>query len=203
MRHGPHRDAACLRAGRVAPDLTIKGLGGYQPLGAGAAIAKDIRCFANGSGFFSTATPMGRWPRLPGCRAADDPAEIARQCVAMGTELETRLTERLGNHRHVGDIRGRGLFRGVELVADRASKHPFDPKLKLNARIKKEAMARGLMVYPMGGTIDGRLGDHVLLAPPFIVDRSDISRIVERLGDAIDAAIASLPIESTNQGEPR
>jgi adenosylmethionine-8-amino-7-oxononanoate aminotransferase len=113
--------------------------------------------------------------------------------VAMGAELERQLTERLGNHHHVGDIRGRGLFRGVELVADRAGKRPFDPKLKLNALIKKEAMARGLMVYPMGGTIDGRLGDHVLIAPPFIVDRADIGRIVERLGDAIDAATSALP----------
>jgi adenosylmethionine-8-amino-7-oxononanoate aminotransferase len=106
----------------------------------------------------------------------------------MGGELERRLVERLGNHHHVGDIRGRGLFRGVELVKDRASKQPFDPAQKINVRLKREAMARGLMVYPMGGTIDGQRGDHVLLAPPFIVDSQGIQRIVERLGDAIDAA---------------
>lgn len=187
---------------RVAPDLmTIaKGLGGgYQPLGAVLLSQKIFDAFANGSGFFQHGhTYMGHPMAAAAGLAVQQTIRrenLLANVVAMGTELETRLTERLGNHRHVGDIRGRCLFRGVELVADRTSKHPFDPKLKLNARIKKEAMARGLMVYPMGGTIDGRLGDHVLLAPPFIVDRSDISRIVERLGDAIDAAITSLPIE--------
>jgi adenosylmethionine-8-amino-7-oxononanoate aminotransferase len=83
------------------------------------------------------------------------------------------------------------LFQGVELVADRDTKEPFHPKLELHARVKREAMARGLMVYPSGGTIDGTAGDHVLLAPPFIVDTTTVDAIVERLGDAIDAAIAT------------
>jgi len=103
--------------------------------------------------------------------------------------LEQRLFERLGNHRHVGDIRGRGLFRGIELVADRASKEPFDPALKLNARIKAAAMERGLACYPGGGTADGLRGDHVLLAPPYIVSVEEIDLLVDRLGTAIDAAI--------------
>jgi adenosylmethionine-8-amino-7-oxononanoate aminotransferase len=89
-------------------------------------------------------------------------------------------------------VRGRGLFQAVEIVADRGSKESFDPALKLHARIKSEAMARGLMVYPMGGTIDGTRGDHVLLAPPFIVDAAAIDIIVERLGDAIDASVSDL-----------
>jgi adenosylmethionine-8-amino-7-oxononanoate aminotransferase len=110
----------------------------------------------------------------------------------MGARLDERLRQRFGNHHHVGDIRGRGLFRGVELVLDRATKETFDPKLKIHARVKREAMARGLMVYPMGGTIDGQRGDHVLLAPPFIVNEGDIDRIVERLGEAVDAATASV-----------
>ena len=84
----------------------------------------------------------------------------------------------------------RGLFRAIELVEDRASKRPFAASRKVNAAIKREAMARGLMVYPMGGTIDGVNGDHVLVAPPFIVDETDIERIVSRLGDAVDAAVA-------------
>ncbi|TIQ51064.1 MAG: aminotransferase class III-fold pyridoxal phosphate-dependent enzyme, partial [Mesorhizobium sp.] len=109
---------------------------------------------------------------------------------AMGAHLSQRLGERFGNHAHIGDIRGRGLFMGVELVEDRSTKAPFDPKLKLNAKTKREAMARGLLVYPAGGTIDGVRGDHVLLAPPFIVDAAAIDAIVERLGDAIDAAVA-------------
>ncbi len=190
---------ACEQDG-VAPDLmTIaKGLGGgYQPVGAVLLSDRVFDAFANGSGFFQHGHTYMAHPMAAAAGLAVQ--HVIRQenllanVVAMGAELESQLTDRLGNHHHVGDIRGRGLFRGVELVADRASKQPFDPKLRLNALVKREAMARGLMVYPMRGTIDGRLGDHVLLAPPFIVDRADITRIVERLGDAIDAAINALP----------
>jgi adenosylmethionine-8-amino-7-oxononanoate aminotransferase len=109
-----------------------------------------------------------------------------------GAHLTRRLGERFGNHHHVGDMRGRGLFQAIELVRDRAKQEPFDPKHKLHARIKQEAMARGLMVYPMGGTIDGARGDHVLLAPPFIADAAAIDTIVERLGDSVDAAIGTI-----------
>jgi adenosylmethionine-8-amino-7-oxononanoate aminotransferase len=94
----------------------------------------------------------------------------------------------LGNHAFVGDVRGRGLFQGIELVHDRSTEEPFDPALKMHARVKREAMARGLMVYPMGGTADGQRGDHVLIAPPFIVDATAIDAIVDRLGEAVDAA---------------
>nr|WP_280530977.1 aspartate aminotransferase family protein [Shinella yambaruensis] len=190
---------ACEQDG-VAPDLmTIaKGLGGgYQPVGAVLLSEKIFEAFASGSGFFQHGhTYMGH-PMAAAAGLAVQQVirreNLLANVVAMGAELESQLVERLGNHHHVGDIRGRGLFRGVELVADRAGKQPFDPKFKLNGLIKKEAMARGLMVYPMGGTIDGRQGDHVLIAPPFIVERADITRIVERLGDAIDAAVGTLP----------
>lgn len=107
----------------------------------------------------------------------------------MGDLLEDRLVERFGNHHHVGDIRGRGLLRAIEIVADRASKTSFDPALKLHARIKHGAFERGLACYPGGGTADGRRGDHVLLAPAYIASRQDIEMIVDRLGVAVDAAI--------------
>jgi adenosylmethionine-8-amino-7-oxononanoate aminotransferase len=188
---------ACEQDG-IAPDLmTIaKGLGGgYQPIGAVLLSSKIFDAFAEGSGFFQHGhTYMGHPMAAAAGLAVQETIRrdgLLANVVAMGGELERRLVERLGNHHHVGDIRGRGLFRGIELVKDRASKAPFDPALKLNARVKREAMARGLMVYPMGGTIDGQSGDHVLLAPPFIVDRSDVQQIVERLGDAIDAAVAA------------
>src|SRR5581483_8758876 len=93
---------------------------------------------------------------------------------ARGARLERRLTERFGNHRHVGDIRGRGLFWAIELVADRPTRAPFDPARKLNARIKARAFELGLGCYPMGGTVDGRIGDHVLLAPPYITSEDEI-----------------------------
>jgi adenosylmethionine-8-amino-7-oxononanoate aminotransferase len=107
---------------------------------------------------------------------------------AQGEYLLRRLKERFGNHPFVGDVRGRGLLQALELVTDRSSKDTFDPKLKLHARVRHEAMARGLIVYPMGGTADGERGDHVLLAPPFITDGAVVDTIVERLGEAIDAA---------------
>jgi 4-aminobutyrate aminotransferase-like enzyme len=110
---------------------------------------------------------------------------------ARGEQLRARLRERNAQHPYIGDVRGRGLFVGVELVQDRATRATFDPALRLHAAIKREAFARGLMVYPMGGTVDGKRGDHVLLAPPFICSERDIDTIVERLADAIDGALAT------------
>ncbi|MFE0756846.1 aspartate aminotransferase family protein [Inquilinus sp. NPDC058860] len=190
---------ACTQEG-IAPDLmTIaKGLGGgYQPIGAVLLSRRLFDAFAQGSGFFQHGHTYTGHPMA--CAAGLAVQEVIRgerlmdNVAAMGARLARRLGDRFGNHPQVGDIRGRGLFLGVELVADRATKAPFDPALKLHARIKREAMARGLMVYPMGGTVDGVAGDHVLLAPPFIVDGPAVEAIVERLGDAVDATIASLP----------
>ncbi len=189
---------ACEQDG-IAPDLmTIaKGLGGgYQPIGATLLSSKIFDAFANGSGFFHHGHTYLGHPMA--CAAGLAVQEvIARDHLldnvkAMGARLARRLGERFHNHAHVGDIRGRGLFMAAELVEDRSAKTPFDPKLKLNARVKREAMARGLVVYPSGGTIDDARGDHVLLAPPFIVDATAIDTIVERLGDAVDAAVASI-----------
>ena len=90
---------------------------------------------------------------------------------------------------HVGEIRGRGPVRGIELVADRATKEPFDPALKLHAGVKDQAMDCGLICYPGGGTADGVQGDHILLAPPFIIEKPEIDELVDRLSAAIDAAI--------------
>ena len=187
---------ACEQDG-IAPDLLAiaKGLGGgYQPVGA---VLLQRRRYSRRSpkdrASSSTATPIWaiRWPPPPGsrCRRSFAATACSANVVAMGNHLQRRLEERFANHHHIGDIRGRGLFRGVELVADRGTKQPFASELKLHAAVKREAMARGLMVYPMGGTIDGTRGDHVLLAPPFIVDSGAIDTIVERLGDAVDAAI--------------
>jgi len=189
---------ACEQDG-IAPDLmTIaKGLGGgYQPIGAVLLSKSIFESFANGSGFFQHGhTYMGHPMAAAAGLAVQEVIRrdgLLANVVAMGDHLQRRLDERFANHHHVGDIRGRGLFRGVELVSDRGLKTPFSPDLALNARIKREAMARGLIVYPMGGTVDGVNGDHVLLAPPFIVNEGQVDAIVERLGDAVDAALASI-----------
>jgi adenosylmethionine-8-amino-7-oxononanoate aminotransferase len=186
---------ACEQEG-VAPDLMAiaKGLGGgYQPIGAVLLSDGIFDAFANGSGFFQHGHTYMAHPMAAAAGLAVQEVirrdNLLENVRTMGAHLSRRLNERFGNHHNVGDIRGRGLFQAIELVADRSTKAPFDPALKLHARIKREAMANGLMVYPMGGTIDGRLGDHVLIAPPFIATAGDIDAIVERLGDAVDAAM--------------
>jgi adenosylmethionine-8-amino-7-oxononanoate aminotransferase len=189
---------ACEQEG-IAPDLmTIaKGLGGgYEPIGATLLSKKIYDTFAQGTGFFQHGHTYMAHPLA--CAAGLAVQETIRRenllanVCDMGALLRRRLGERFGNNPHVGDIRGRGLFQAVELVEDRTTKAPFDPALKLNAKIKKAAMARGLMVYPMGGTIDGQRGDHVLLAPPFIVTAPQIDEIVDRLGSAIDDVLGNL-----------
>ncbi len=186
---------ACEQEG-VTPDLmTIaKGLGGgYQPIGAVMLTKRIFEAFANGSGAFQHGhTYMGHPMAAAAALAVQEVIErddLIANVVAMGDLLQRRLAERFANNPFVGDIRGRGLFRALELVEDRASKRPFDPALKMHAHVKREAMARGLVVYPMGGTIDGVQGDHVLLAPPFIVNPEQVETIVERLGEAVDAAL--------------
>lgn len=106
--------------------------------------------------------------------------------------FERMLRGALGDHPHVGDIRGRGYFWGIELVADRATKAPFDPALRLHARVKKAAMDAGLLCYPFGGTVEGLRGDHVLLAPPYIAAREDLQAIADLLAHAIGQATAGL-----------
>jgi adenosylmethionine-8-amino-7-oxononanoate aminotransferase len=178
----------------VVPDLmtVAKGLGGgYQPIGAVLAQHKIVEAMSKGSGFFQHGHTYLGHPMA--CAAALAVQQVIRRdgLVAKvrddGVAFGAMLAEALGNHAHVGDIRGRGFFWGIELVADRASKAPFDPALKINATIKKDAMARGLLCYPFGGTVDGRLGDHVLLAPPFIATRQDLQEIATRLAASIDA----------------
>ncbi|RWD25821.1 MAG: aspartate aminotransferase family protein [Mesorhizobium sp.] len=181
----------------IVPDLIAiaKGLGGgYQPVGAVLLSRRIYDAFATGSGFFQHGHTYNAHPIAAAAALAVQ--DVIREhglldnVVRMGGLLNRRLQERFHNHHHVGDIRGRGLFRGIEIVADCGDKSPFDPARNVNAAIKREAMARGLMVYPMGGTIDGVQGDHILLAPPFIVSAGQIDTIVERLGDAVDAAVA-------------
>jgi len=183
----------------VVPDLMTlaKGLGGgYQPIGAVLASGRLVDAMRRGSGLFQHGhTYIGHPTAAAAALAVQQVIQrdhLLANVRERGVQLKRALAERLGTHPHVGDIRGRGLFVGVELVEDRATKRPFEPHHKLNARIKAQAMAAGLLVYPMGGTIDGQRGDHVLLAPPFIVSAAEIDQIVDLLGLAIDRAIASV-----------
>ncbi|MEJ8561863.1 aspartate aminotransferase family protein [Yoonia sp. GPGPB17] len=180
----------------VRPDIiTIaKGLGaGYQPIGAMLCSGGIYSAIENGSGFFQHGhTYLGHPVACAAAHAVvtklTDGGMTAR-AAQIGAYFGAALSEAFGQHPHVGDIRGRGMFRGLEFVADRETKAPFDSDRKLAARLKTKAMENGLICYPMGGTIDGQNGDHVLLAPPFICTESQIDELVDKLQKSVEGVI--------------
>lgn len=189
---------ACEQEG-VRPDIVTvaKGLGaGYQPIGAMLCTAELHDTLARGSGIFQHGHTYLAHPVAAAAGVAVMDAIVGRdllpRVVAAGERLDEGLRSKLGDHPMVGDIRGRGLFRAVELVADRATRAPADPALRLHARVKRAALDEGLICYPMGGTVDGVHGDHVLLAPPYIVSDDEVDEIVARLARALDGALAGL-----------
>jgi adenosylmethionine-8-amino-7-oxononanoate aminotransferase len=188
---------ACEQEG-IAPDLMpiAKGLGGgYQPVGAVLIAGKVIDAIAAGSGFFQHGhTYIGHPVACAAALAVQQVLardRLVERCARQGARLRAALDQAFGQHPFVGDVRGRGLFQAIELVADRATREPFDAKLRVHAKVKQAAMERGLACYPMGGTIDGARGDHVLLAPPFIVSDDEIETLVDRLTGAVDAAVST------------
>ncbi len=189
---------ACEQDG-VAPDILCiaKGLGaGYQPIGAMLCSGEIYDTIAQGSGFFQhghtyLGHPAATAAGLAVVRAILDRGLLA-QVNTRGAGLAERLEARFGQHPNVGDLRGRGLFRGIELVANRDTKAPFDPARGLAGKIKKAAFDAGLICYPMQGTIDGRQGDHVLLAPPFIIADTQLDELVDKLDTAIQASLKEI-----------
>ncbi len=186
---------ACEQDG-IAPDIACiaKGLGaGYQPIGAMLCTGEIFDAIAQGSGFFQHGHTYLGHPAAAAAGHAVVSAILDRGLIervqVQGAGLQQCLESRFGQHPNVGDIRGRGLFRGIELVADRATKTPFDPAKGVAAKIKKAAFAEGLICYPMSGTIDGRQGDHILLAPPFIIEDAQLDELTDKLDRAISAAI--------------
>ena len=191
---------ACEQEG-VRPDIVAiaKGLGaGYQPIGAMLCSNDIFAAIRDGSGFFQHGhTFMGHSTACAAALAVQQAIEeegLLANVGAMGSKLNRALRERFKGHPNIGDIRGRGLFLGIELVADRVSKEPLDPALKIHDAIKRHAMTQGLMCYPGGGTIDGKRGNHILLAPPFIIEEKHVDEIVEKLGTAVDAALVEVGV---------
>ncbi|MGH8688738.1 MAG: aspartate aminotransferase family protein [Burkholderiales bacterium] len=182
----------------VTPDLVTiaKGLGaGYQPIGA-VLVSRAIHdAIVAGSGFFQHGhTYLGHAAACAGALAVQSRLHddgLLGRVAPLGAQLEARLRDAFGEHPNIGDIRGRGLFWGMELVADRADMRAFDPRLRIHAQVKRAAMSVGLMCYPMGGTIDGVQGDHVLLAPPFIVEERQLDELVDKLAQSLSAALKS------------
>jgi adenosylmethionine-8-amino-7-oxononanoate aminotransferase len=180
----------------VVPDiLTLgKGLGGgYQPIGAVLCTGEVYDAVAQGSGALKHGQTYNAHP--VGCAAALAVQKLIREQELLervkgaGASLMGILQARFRNHPNVGDIRGRGLLVAMELVADRESKAPFDPALRTHERAKADAFDRGLLIYPGGGTIDGRSGDHILLAPPYNVTDDELERIVDLLAETLDAVL--------------
>ena len=181
---------------QVRPDIIAiaKGLGaGYQPVGAMLCSKEIYAAIAEGSGFFQHGHTYLAHPVA--CAAAHAvlskiiDSDLPSRATMMGDKLMQALQSAFGQHPFIGDIRGRGLFIGMEFVADRAQKTSFDPALGLHRKIKAAAFEAGLLCYPMGGTIDGKNGDHLLLAPPFILEDSHIGEIIDKLTIAFDAAM--------------
>ena len=180
----------------ISPDIVTiaKGLGaGYQPIGAMLCSGKIYAAIEGGSGFFQHGhTYMGH---PTACAAGDvvvrklTEGGLTERARIMGDRLEAALKDAFGQHPHIGDIRGRGLFRGLEIVEDRETKKPFAPGRAVHKAVKKTAFENGLICYPMGGTIDGRQGDHVLLAPPFILEDAHIDEMVGKLSATFDAVL--------------
>jgi len=187
---------AC-EADGVSPDILCiaKGLGGgYQPIGAMICSGEIYRTIESGSGFFQHGHTYLGHPVAAAAGLALVSAILDRGLIPrvreMGGKLETALQAKFGQHPNVGDIRGRGLFQGIELVENRETKAPFAPEMKLAAKIKVAAMANGLICYPMSGTIDGQHGDHILLAPPYIIEDAQIDELITKLDLAISTALA-------------
>jgi adenosylmethionine-8-amino-7-oxononanoate aminotransferase len=182
----------------VAPDILLagKGLtGGYAPLSA-LLIREEIvaTIYKSGKDFVHHQT-FAHHPVA--CAAGSATIRFIQQnhlidrCRKMGTLLHGEL-EALRHHRLVGDIRGRGLFAGIELVADKSTKQPFARSLKITERVVASAMARGLVVWSNVGHVDGVSGDLILLAPPFIIEAEQIKAIVGLLAQALDDAATPL-----------
>ena len=183
-------------AEKISADILCiaKGLGaGYQPIGAMLCTSEIYEAIASGTGFFQHGHTYLGHPVAAAAAYAVLKEILDNKLVNKVSEREevfhSKLFDHFGHHSHVGDIRGRGFFWGLEFVSDKSTKTPFNSTLKVAARLKKAAFEEGLICYPMPGTRDGKVGDHVLLAPPFIANENDLEELVSRLKVAVDRTL--------------
>jgi adenosylmethionine-8-amino-7-oxononanoate aminotransferase len=183
----------------IAPDIlvTAKGLSsGYAPLGAVLVSKKVARAIAEGSGAFLHGFTYNSHPiSLAAGRAVL--RFLREQKLVQAADSESRgstaatlrsALEGLRDAKAVGDVRGIGLLWGMEFVADKATKRPFDPELNFVGRVAQAAVNRGLLVYPMQGCVDGVSGDHLLIAPPAVITADQIDWAAKQLRGAIEEA---------------
>ena len=187
---------ACEAEGVVPDIITIaKGIaGGYQPLGAMLVREELVEELERGSGAFMHGhTYVGHATACAAGLAVQEVFEeqqMVPQVARLGAKFRARLEACFGDHPNVGDMRGRGLFQGLEIVANQDTKEPFPAEHAIARRLKARAMENGLICYPMAGTVDGRRGDHVLLAPPFIISEDQLDEICGKLSRSLDEAIS-------------
>ena len=183
---------------RVRPDILVAAKGatsGYWPFGFVAASDRVHRTVIDGGGFvhgFTFSHSIG------GATVGREVLRILREeglvdaSAVKGQVLKSLLRGHLGDHPHVGDIRGRGLLVGVELVADRETRAPFPRSMKLTEAVVGAARDRGLLLYSGTGNADGTNGDTILLGPPLVVTHDELERIAAGLADALTTALASI-----------
>ncbi len=175
---------------RIIPDIVTmaKGLGGgYQPIAAALVRQPIAEALDTAGGFVHGHTYIGHATACAAGVAVQkylDEYDVLTDVKAKGRELHALLRERFGSHPNVGDIRSRGLFAGLEFVADKQSKEPFPAAAKIAAKLKATAMHEGLICYPGSGSVDGKRGAHILLAPPFIVESKHMLEMADKL-DAV------------------
>ena len=186
----------------IKPDIICiaKGLGaGYQPIGAMLCTAAIYDEIAMGTGFFQHGHTYLGHPVAAAAGLAVLSEMLSENLINQVYEranfLEATLQSYLGEHPNVGDIRGRGFFRGLEFVADKQTKEPFHTSFKLASKLKKAAFQEGLICYPMPGTRDGKTGDHILLAPPFIATEHELEDAIKRLVAAVETTLRDLKPE--------
>jgi len=172
---------------KAKPDMIVaaKGLSsGYTPMGAVIVREEIHRAIQEGTGAFVHGHTYSQNPLSAaiGCAVVDYliKHDLISRSARMG-EYFLQALKTLNKHQFVGDVRGRGLFAGIEFVKDKKTKEPFDPKLKLNASVGNRAFEKGLITYPGGGGADGIHGDHLLLAPPLIITQEQIDELVRIL----------------------
>ncbi|MBT6031163.1 MAG: aspartate aminotransferase family protein [Kordiimonadaceae bacterium] len=175
-----------MEAEDTCPDIiTIaKGLGaGYQPIASVMASEKVIKAIEDGSGnLWNGHTYMSHAIACAGALAVLKVIEEDQLLGAVrlqGEKLKKMLTDTFANHPNIGDIRGRGLFWGLEIVKDKKTKQPFPAELNLAGKIKSNILDRGMLSYPSQGCVDGKSGDHILLAPPYTVSDEELDIIID------------------------
>ena len=190
----------------VKPDLVAigKGLGGgYQPIGATICSSKIYDSICENSGIIHHgSTYSGHATCCAAAIAVLDTIKkenLLENVKLQGKRLLSQLRDSLSECAYVGDIRGIGLFMAVEFVADRETRKPLSSKLKFNGVLKRHALQNQLMCYPCGGTVDGFAGDHVILAPPFIIDERDVEAIVTRFRQSVADAIDEIESKGSSK----